>query len=55
LLQDFPGVQDVFCGTETVIHIKRGAVAPSTEALTKALEDLKVACEGVVRDDSRML
>ena len=54
-MKDMAGVQDVFCGPETVVHMKKGAAALSTDALQKALADLKVVCEGITRNDSAVL
>ncbi len=54
-MKDMAGVQDVFCGPETVVHMKSGSAAVTPEAIEKALEELKVACDGVERDDSAVL
>ncbi len=55
MLKDFPGVQDVFCGPETIIHLKSGAEMPDAAALEDALVKLEVATDGIERDDSAML
>jgi hypothetical protein len=49
------GVQDVFCGPETVVHLKHGATALEYDAIEDALEEFEVACESVKRDDSAVL
>ncbi len=49
------GVQDVFCGPETIVHLKHGATALEFEALEKALEAFEVECFSVERDDSAVL
>ena len=54
-MNDVAGVQDVFCGTETVIYMKKGSVALSTEAVEKVLTGYKIAFEGIKRDDSVIL
>ena len=54
-MKDMPGVQDVFCGPETVVFMKKGTPALKPEALQEALGKLKVECEGVERDDSAIL
>ena len=48
-------MQDIFCGKETVVHVKRGAEAPSAQAIEAALVALGVLCEGVRRDDSAVM
>jgi hypothetical protein len=48
------GVQDVFCGPETVVHMKQGSAALAPEAIEEVLAKFKIACDGVKRDDSAM-
>jgi hypothetical protein len=55
LIQDLAGVQDVFCGTETVIHMKSGSAALSLEAIEEALVAFEIVVDGVKRDDSAVL
>ena len=50
-----PGVQDVFCGPETIVHLKHGATALEFDAIEQALEAFEVACYSVERDDSAVL
>lgn len=54
-MNDVAGVQDVFCGPLTVVHMKKGSAPLDTEALSKKLTDLKVVVESIARDDSAML
>jgi len=54
-MKDVAGVQDVFCGPETVVHMKSGSVALSSEAIEEVLAGFEIACDGVERDDSAML
>ncbi len=54
-MKDLAGVQDVFCGPETVVHLKRGSAPLAPKAIEEALAKHKVACDGVRRDDSAML
>lgn len=54
-MQDFAGVQDVYCGPETVVHMKRGSAALAPEAIEAALAQFEIACEGVERDDTAVL
>ena len=54
-MKNLAGVQDVFCGPETVVHMKRGSAALAPEAIEKALAEFEIACEGVERDDSAVL
>lgn len=54
-MKDLVGVQDVFCGPETVVHMKRGSKPLAPEALKEAFAKLKIECDGVRRDDSAML
>lgn len=55
MINDVAGVQDVFCGNETVIHMESGSAAPSAEAIEAILVELEVAFEGLERDDSAVL
>lgn len=50
-----PAVQDIFFGKETVVHIKRGGPVPLPEVLEAQLTKLKIACDGIRRDDSAIL
>ena len=54
-MNNLAGVQDVFCGKETIVHIKRGMAGPDPEAIEQALAGLAVVCNGVRRDDSAIL
>lgn len=54
-MKDMPGVQDVFFGRETVVHIKRGSAILTPEVIEEALAKLEIACDGIRRDDSAML
>lgn len=54
-MKDYAGVQDVFCGPLTVVHMKRGSAALAPEAIEDVLEGFEIACDGVERDDSAML
>jgi hypothetical protein len=55
LLKEYPSVLDVFCGTETVIHMKSTNDMLEADALKEALVKLEVVCEGVERDDTAVL
>lgn len=55
MLKEVAGVQDVFCGVETIIHMKSGSAAPSADAIEAILVELEVAFEGLERDDSAVL
>ena len=44
-MKDLAGVQDIFCGPETVVHMKRGSAALAPEAIEKALAEFEIACE----------
>ena len=55
MLKDLPGVQDVFCGPKTIVHLKHGATVLEYDAIEDALEALEVACKNVKRDDSAVL
>ena len=55
MMKDLAGVQDVFCGPETVVHMKSGSAALAPEAIEEALAGFEIACDGVERDDSAML
>jgi hypothetical protein len=55
LINEVAGVQDVFCGVETIIHMKSGSAAPSADVLEEIFGELKVAFEGIERDDSAVL
>lgn len=55
MMESMPGVQDVFCGPETIVHVKSGAPAVSPEAIAKALTAFEIEVEEVARDDSAML
>ena len=55
MIKDMAGVQDVFCGPETIVYMKRGTVALSPEAIEEALEGLEIKVDGVARDDSVLL
>lgn len=48
-------MQDVFCGPETIVHVKRGGGALDAEALERALVELEIECSGVARDDGALL
>lgn len=54
-MKDVDGVQDVFCGTETVVYVKRGGPSVSPEAIEAVLESFDLAVDGVERDDSVIL
>ncbi len=54
-MKEMPGVQDVFCGPETVVHMKKGSPALKPEVLKEMLTGMKVACEGIKRDDTAVL
>jgi hypothetical protein len=54
-MKEMTGVQDVFCGPQTVVHLKRGSNALPPRAVEEMLERFEVACDGVQRDDSAML
>jgi hypothetical protein len=55
LIKDLPGVQDVFCGPLTVVHMKRGSASLSPDALEAVFADYEIACDGIERDDTAML
>ncbi len=54
-MKDLAGVQDVFCGPETVVHMKRGSAILTPKTIEEALAKYKIACDGVRGDDSAML
>lgn len=54
-MKDLAGVQDVFCGPETVVHLKRGSAALAPEAIEELLARFEIECDGVERDDSALL
>lgn len=54
-MNDLPGVQDVFCGTITIVHMKRGSAALAPEAIEEALTAFEIVVDGVERDDSAVL
>ena len=54
-MNDLDGVQDVFCGTETVVHLRAGSAPLTPEAIESALEEFEIEVESVVRDDSAVL
>ncbi|MGE3351703.1 MAG: hypothetical protein AB7O84_08185 [Planctomycetota bacterium] len=47
-------MQDIFCGPETIVHVRSGAADPTPAAIAAALKRLGVDCEGVERDDAAM-
>jgi len=54
-MENVDGVQDVFCGTETVVHMKRGSAPLATEAIEGVFDEFEIEYESVERDDSAML
>ena len=54
-MKDLAGVQDVFCGPETIVHMKRGSAMLEPKAIEELLAKFEIACDGVRRDDSAML
>ena len=54
-MKDLAGVQDVFCGPETVVHMKRGSATLEPKAVEELLAKHKIAYDGMRRDDSAML
>ncbi|MBL4771368.1 MAG: hypothetical protein JKY61_09545 [Planctomycetes bacterium] len=54
-MENLAGVQDVFCGSETVIHMKKGAGVPAPGAIEKVFTSFKIVCNGIERDDSALL
>ncbi|MFT7670960.1 MAG: hypothetical protein ACI8X5_003675 [Planctomycetota bacterium] len=54
-MSEMDGVQDVFCGTETIVHMKSGSAELDIVAIEAAFEEFEIVCEGVERDDSAML
>lgn len=55
MIKDLAGVQDVFCGPLTVIHMKAGSAAFTPESLEAVFEGYEIVCDGIERDDSAML
>lgn len=55
LMKDMAGVQDVFCGPETVVYVKNGSVAVAPDAIREALEGFELQVDSVERDDSALL
>lgn len=54
-MTEYPAIQDVFCGVETIVHVRRGRAAPSTDEIANALTRLEVECGDVRRDDTATL
>jgi hypothetical protein len=54
-MKNLPGVQDVFCGPETVIHMSNGSAPLAPKAIEAALAEFEIACEGIERDDTATL
>ncbi len=55
MLKDFSGVQDVFCGPTTVVHMKKGSAPLEAKALEEALTELKVAVESISQEEQGVL
>ena len=55
LMNELPGVQDIFCGPQTIVYLKHGATALEYDAIEDALESYEVPCKSVNRDDSKVL
>ena len=54
-MKDLTGVQDVFCGPQTVIHMKKGQSKLDLAAVKETLTKMKVKVEAIERDDSAVL
>lgn len=54
-MQELAGVQDVFCGPETIVYARSARDDRMPAEIEAALIALEVACDGVERDDSAML
>ena len=54
-MKNVAGIQDVFCGPETVVHMKRGSAALEPDAIAKVLTEFEIAYDEIERDDSAML
>tara|TARA_R110002126_G_scaffold23750_5_gene82932 strand:+ start:602 stop:766 length:165 start_codon:yes stop_codon:yes gene_type:complete len=54
-MNELPGVQDIFCGPQTIVYLKHGATALEYDAIEDALESYEVPCKSVKRDDSKVL
>lgn len=58
-MKDQAGIQDVFCGAQTVVHMKSGKTQLAPEVIAAAIEEtlaeFEIACDGVERDDTAML
>jgi hypothetical protein len=55
LIENVAGVLDVFCGTETIVHMKSGSAALAPEMLESVFEEFEIASKGIERDDSAVL
>ena len=49
------GVQDVFCGPLTVVHMKQGGAACVPESLEEVFEGFEIVCDGIERDDTAIM
>lgn len=55
MIKNLAGVQDVFCGPETIIHMQPGKTDLAEEALKDAFAEFEIVFEGLERDDSVLL
>ena len=54
-MKNIAGIQDFFCGVETVVHMKKGSAVLDPRAIENVLEEFEIACDGVHRDDTAVL
>jgi len=64
-MKNLPGIQDVFCGPQTIVHLAAGHLSAghlsagseplAPGAIEALLAEFEIACEGIERDDSAVL
>ena len=54
-MKDVAGVQDVFCGKQTIVHMKRGSAPLAIDQLEELFTSFEIEWESIERDDSAML
>ncbi len=54
-MKDLDGVQDVFCGQETIVYMKSCKDELAPDAIQRVFDDFEIDCDGIERDDSVVL
>ena len=55
MIENVAGVQDVFCGPTTIVHMKSGSAALAPGVIEKVMEEFEIVVDGIERDDSAVL